>query len=214
MRCLPFGLRVRRTLPPIRGDSTWTHSGEGPGRRLPREVRASGWTGVPRYDPSNGRPAQRYSPLVRQLGRDQRGEGASADRLVPKSHGRPIARRAESAFPYDPRPGPTRRAFSLHTPSLHHRLIHDESLNITSGPDGGVCLGYESEFLRYSFAGQRKQPWDAKPRPHDTGRYEYKDPLRTASRGGRETVQIAGLEHCLRRFSNVKDNVLQPQEAL
>jgi hypothetical protein len=50
--------------------------------------------------------------------------------------------------------------------------------------------------------------------PADTGRYDYKDPLRRASRGGRETAQIPGLEHCLRRFSNVKDNVLQPKEAL
>ena len=56
----------------------------------------------------------------------------SADRLVPKFHDLPIARRAESAFPRDRGPGPTKQVFSLHTPSLHQRLMHDERLKITS----------------------------------------------------------------------------------
>ena len=50
----------------------------------------------------------------------------SADRLVPKFHDRPIARRAESAFPHDRGPGPTKQVFFLHTTSLHH-LLHDET---------------------------------------------------------------------------------------
>jgi len=64
-------------------------------------------------------------------------------------------------------------------------------------------------FLRNRFTRQRKQPRDAKPRPHDTGRFDYKDPLRRAARGGRETVQIAGLEDCFWRSSGAEVNVMR-----
>ena len=41
----------------------------------------------------------------------------SADRLVPKFHDLPIARLAESAFPHDRAPGPTKQVFSSHPPN-------------------------------------------------------------------------------------------------
>lgn len=133
----------------------------------------------------------------------------SADRLVPKFHGRPLARRAESAFPHDRAPGPTKQVFSLHTPSLHHCLITSKMLKITSGPDGGVYFEEEYRFLGNPFTGQREHSENARTREHDTSRFDYRTPLRKVSGGGRETVQIAVREPCLWRFSSVEEKAMR-----
>jgi hypothetical protein len=60
----------------------------------------------------NEGPAQPYTSSVRPRAHDPQGEHGSADRLVPRSRGRPIARWSESAFPRDPRPGPAKTELS------------------------------------------------------------------------------------------------------
>jgi len=83
-------------------------------------------------------------------------------------------------------------------------------LKITSGPDGDVYFDDEVRFLRNRFTGQRERPWNARTREHDTGRFDYKTPGKRASGAGRETVQIARLEHALWKSSCAEENVIQP----
>ena len=114
----------------------------------------------------------------------------SADRLVPKSHGRPIARQAGSAAPCSQLPGRHQAslfpAHAITAPSdLRRSVIHDQVLKITSGPDGSVYSDDEVRLLRNRFARQRVRPGDARTHEHGTRRADCKTPLGTAPGDGR-----------------------------
>ena len=88
------------------------------------------------------------------------------------------------------------------------RVTHDERLKNTSGPDGRVQPEDELRFLRNRFTRQWEHPGNARRREHDPRRCDYRTLLGKASGGGRETVQIAGLERCLWRSSRARESVM------
>jgi hypothetical protein len=63
-------------------------------------------------------------------------------------------------------------------------------------------------FLRNRFTSQWELSESATTREHDTGRFDYRTPFGKASRGGREGVQIAGLERCLWKSFSTEENVM------
>src|SRR5208337_2835618 len=115
----------RRTLPPIQGGLTWSHSAAAGGRRPPSEAHAFVRIQEPQCGRGNATPAQSCFPLARQRDLDRQEELASADMPVSRSHGRPISHPHESVFPPDRPPGPTKEAFSPHAPYCTPPLSKD-----------------------------------------------------------------------------------------